>query len=270
MAKKQIKNRKKISLSEGFLDGEEELTQTAEEVAPELPQEDDPENVEPSEPNDDIEPDVDPAEEPDTDDTVPAEEDKEETGVETGVESEEETSKDTLDAIQTLTTAVQELSQKIDDMNTASQEPAEEPIEAEPALEEPAEDEGDEETSSEETSEEGESEESGSEENSSEESSEEGGEESGNEDEDFAGSDDSSEESSEEEETTSESLIKSFTEPGKALNEDSSYLIGKIYHNRFDKLEPIIMGIVKAKLRNRIDGARTEFRAQSFKQTYGK
>ena len=46
MAKKQIKNRKKISLSEGFLDGEEEVTQTAEEVAPELPQEDDPENAE--------------------------------------------------------------------------------------------------------------------------------------------------------------------------------------------------------------------------------
>ena len=262
MAKKQIKNRKKTSLSEGFLDGEEELTKTAEEVAPELPQEDDPENAEPI---DDFEPDVDPAEEPDTDDTDPAEDGEEETGVETGVEGEEETAKDTLDAIQTLTTAVQELSQKIDDMNTASQEPAEEPIEAEPALEEPAEDEGDEETSSEETSEEGESEES-----SSEESSEEGGEESGTEDEDFAGSDDSSEESSEEEETTSESLIKSFTEPGKALNEDSPYLIGKIYHNRFDKLEPIIMGIVKAKLRNRIDGARTEFRAQSFKQTYGK
>lgn len=262
MAKKQIKNRKKTSLSEGFLDGEEELTKTAEEVAPELPQEDDPENAEPI---DDIEPDVDPAEEPDTDDINPAEDDEDETGVETGVEGEEETAKDTLDAIQTLTTAVQELSQKIDDMNTASQEPAEEPIEAEPALEEPAEDEGDEETSSEETSEEGESEES-----SSEESSEEGGEESGTEDEDFAGTDDSSEESSEEKETTSESLIKSFTEPGKALNEDSPYLIGKIYHNRFDKLEPIIMGIVKAKLRNRIDGARTEFRAQSFKQTYGK
>ena len=265
MAKKQIKNRKKTSLSEGFLDGEEELTQTAEEVAPELPQEDDPENAEPSEPMDDIEPDVDPAEEPDTDDTDPAEEGEDETGVETGVEGEEETAKDTLDAIQTLTTAVQELSQKIDDMNTDKQEPAEEPIEAEPALEEPAEDEDEEETSSEETSEESESEESG-----SEESSEEGSEESGTEDEDFAGSDDSSEESSEEEETTSESLIKSFTEPGKALNEDSSYLIGKIYHNRFDKLEPIIMGIVKAKLRNRIDGARTEFRAQSFKQTYGK
>ena len=117
MAKKQIKNRKKTSLSEGFLDGEEELTQTAEEVAPELPQEDDPENAEPSEPIDDIEPDVDPAEEPDTDDTAPAEDDEEETGVETGVEGEEETAKDTLDAIQTLTTAVQELSQKIDDMN---------------------------------------------------------------------------------------------------------------------------------------------------------
>ena len=264
MAKKQIKNRKKTSLSEGFLDGEEELTQTAEEVAPELPQEDDPENAEPSEPMDDIEPDVDPAEEPDTDDTDPAEEGEDETGVETGVEGEEETAKDTLDAIQTLTTAVQELSQKIDDMNTASQEPAEEPIEAEPALEEPTEDESEEETSSEETSEESESEESG-----SEESSEEGSEESGTEDEDFAGSDDSSEESSEEEETTSESLIKAFTKPGMALNEDSPYMIGKIYQNRFDKLEPIIMGIVKTKLRNRIDGARTEFRAQAFKQTYG-
>lgn len=263
MAKKQIKNRKKISLSEGFLDGEEELTQTAEEVTPDLPPEDDPDNVVPS---DDTDPDVDPAEEPGTDDTVPAEGGEEETGVEeTGVEGgEEEAAKDTLDAIQTLTTAVQELTQKIDNMN-AAQQPAEEPTEAEPSLEEPPADddgfakEGGEETSSEETSEEG-----GSEEDS------EGGEESGTEDEDFSGSEDgSSEESSEEEGTTSESLIKTFTEPGMALNEDSPYMIGKIYQNRFDKLEPIIMGIVKTKLRNRIDGARTEFRAQAFKQTYG-
>ena len=148
----------------------------------------------------------------------------------------------------------------------AAQQPAEEPIEAEPSLEEPPADddgfaeEGGEETSGEETSEEGGSEEGG----------EEGGEESGTEDEDFSGSEDgSSEESSEEEGTTSESLIKAFTEPGMALNEDSPYMIGKIYQNRFDKLEPIIMGIVKTKLRNRIDGARTEFRAQAFKQTYG-
>lgn len=267
MAKKQIKNRKKISLSEGFLDGEEELTKTAEEVTPELPQEDDPDNVASS---DDTDPDIDPAEEPGTDDTFPEEEGEEETGVEeTGVESgEEETAKDTLDAIQTLTTAVQELTQKIDNMN-AAQQPAEEPIEAEPSLEEPPADddgfaeEGGEETSSEETSEEGGSEEGG-------EGEEEGGEESGTEDEDFSGSEDgSSEESSEEEGTTSESLIKAFTEPGMALNEDSPYMIGKIYQNRFDKLEPIIMGIVKTKLRNRIDGARTEFRAQVFKETYG-
>jgi hypothetical protein len=267
MAKKQIKNRKKISLSEGFLDGEEELTQTAEEVTPELPPEDDPDNVVP---NDDTDPDVDPAEEPGTDDTVPEEGGEEETGVEeTGVEGgEEETAKDTLDAIQTLTTAVQELTQKIDDMN-AAQQPAEEPIEAEPSLEEPPADddgfaeEGGEETSSEETSEEGGSEEGG-------EGGEEGGEESGTSEEDFSGSEDgSSEESSEEEGTTSESLIKAFTEPGMALNEDSPYMIGKIYQNRFDKLEPIIMGIVKTKLRNRIDGARTEFRAQAFKETYG-
>ena len=246
MAKKQIKNRKKISLSEGFLDGEDELTQTAEEVTPELPPEDDPDNVVPT---DDTDPDVDPAEEPGTDDTVPEEGGEEETGVEeTGVEGgEEETAKDTLDAIQTLTTAVQELTQKIDDMN-AAQQPAEEPIEAEPSLEEPsADDDG-----------------------FAEEGGEEGGEESGTEDEDFSGSEDgSSEESSEEEGTTSESLIKAFTEPGMALNEDSPYMIGKIYQNRFDKLEPIIMGIVKTKLRNRIDGARTEFRAQAFKQTYG-
>ena len=258
MAKKQIKNRKKISLSEGFLDGEDELTQTAEEVTPELPPEDDPDNVVPT---DDTDPDVDPAEEPGTDDTVPEEGGEEETGVEeTGVEGgEEETAKDTLDAIQTLTTAVQELTQKIDDMN-AAQQPAEEPIEAEPSLEEPSADDD------------GFAEEGGEEETSSEgdESSEEGGEESGTEDEDFSGSEDgSSEESSEEEGTTSESLIKAFTEPGMALNEDSPYMIGKIYQNRFDKLEPIIMGIVKTKLRNRIDGARTEFRAQAFKQTYG-
>jgi hypothetical protein len=260
MAKKQIKNRKKISLSEGFLDGEEELTKTAEEVTPELPPEDDPDNVVSTDDND---PDVDPAEEPSADDAVPEDRGEEETGIEeTGVEGgEEETAKDTLDAIQTLTTAVQELTQKIDDMN-AAQQPTEETIEAEPSLEEPpADDDGfaeedDEETSSEETSEEG----------GSEEGSEEGGEESDTSEEDYSGSEDGS---SEEEGTTSESLIKAFTEPGMALNEDSPYMIGKIYQNRFDKLEPIIMGIVKTKLRNRIDGARTEFRTQAFKETYG-
>lgn len=274
MARTQAKNRKKVSLSEGFLDGEEEEIQTAETTAPEVPPEDDPTNIPDEDPENDIsdEPEGDvPPEDTPADDTPAATED--ETGVESG---REETAQETLDALQTLTANIQELTAAVKDLKDQQAAGAEEPaadagFDDTTTLEEPpaegdtsdiSGDEGGEETS---TSTEG-----------GEETSTEGGEGEGGKGEstedntDFEGDEGGEgEETSEETSTTAEALIKSFTEPGKQLNENGPTLIGKVYNYRMDKLEPIVMGIVKSKIRNRIEGARKEFRAQAYKDQYG-
>ena len=273
MARTQAKNRKKVSLSEGFLDGEEEEIQTAETAAPEVPPEDDPTNIPDDDPETDIsdepeEGDVPPEDTP-ADDTPAATED--ETGVESG---REETAQETLDALQTLTANIQELTAAVKDLKDQQAAGAEEPaadagFDDTPLEEPPAEgetsdlsgEEGGEETSSTE----------GGEETSTEGGEGEGGEGESTEDNtDFEGDEGGEgEETSEETSTTAEALIKSFTEPGKQLNENGPTLIGKVYNYRMDKLEPIVMGIVKSKIRNRIEGARKEFRAQAYKDQYG-
>lgn len=264
MARTQAKNRKKVSLSEAFLDGEEEEIQSTETVAPEVPPEDDPENDISDEPeNSDVPPEEPAAEEPAST--------EDETGVQSG---REETAQETLDALQTLTANIQELTAAVKDLKdqqaAGGEEPAAEPSLDDTPLEEPTGDgtselppEGGEETSTE-----------GGE--GGEETSTEGGE-GGEGDEkstesnsDFEGDNsDGEEETSEETSTTAEALIKSFTAPGKQLNENGPTLIGKVYNYRMDKLEPIVMGIVKTKIRNRIEGARKEFRAQAYKDQYG-
>lgn len=253
------KNRKKLSLSEGFLDGEEAPIQSPENTEPELPEEGVPANDDPEN---------DPAEEPvEGGEPAPEEGTSEESHAEeTGVEgaSDDDVQRDQLDALQTLTTAVQELTQQIKDMQANQEqaaEPAAEPAPAEPALEEPAaEPEGEPEGGEPEGEPEGEP------------ASEDGEEKPAKSHDDFDGEEENSEEDENElppESATVESVMKELCEPGKILNENSKYMTGKIYQHRFDKLEPIIMALVKAKIKNRVDGARKEFRAQVFQQQYG-
>lgn len=247
------KNRKKLSLSEGFLDGEEAPIQSPENTEPELPEEGVPANDDPEN---------DPAEEPvEGGEPAPEGTSEESHAEETGVEgaSDDDVQRDQLDALQTLTTAVQELTQQIKDMQANQEQSAEpaEPAPAEPALEEPAaEPEGEPEG--------GEPE--------GEPASEDGEEKPAKSHDDFDGEEENSEEDENElppESATVESVMKELCEPGKILNENSKYMTGKIYQHRFDKLEPIIMALVKAKIKNRVDGARKEFRAQVFQQQYG-
>ena len=46
-------------------------------------------------------------------------------------------------------------------------------------------------------------------------------------------------------------------------------MIGKILSGRFDKLEPFVMAIVEQKIKNRIDGAKKEFRTEAYNRQYG-
>lgn len=243
MAKKQQKaTRRKTNLYEGFLDGAEDEVKTPEEAPVETSEE---EGAEGAEEESDI------AEEPVGDDELDGngdgEADDAASDEEAGVEPEGSEAEDNLqDTLQTLITAVQGLTDQIakqngeggDDESTGDDDSAGAETSDEETAE-PEEDdsdfEGDEETS---------------EESSDEESSEESSEE------------ESSDEESSDDETTNE-MLKPFYKRGKMLHEDSSYLLGKLAHYRFDKLEPVIMAIVESKIRRRIEGAKTQFRQEA-------
>lgn len=244
MAKKQQKaTRRKTNLYEGFLDGAEDEVKTPEEAPVETSEE---EGAEGAEEENDI------AEEPVGDDELDGngdgEADDAASDEEAGVEPEGSEAEDNLqDTLQTLITAVQGLTDQIakqngeggDDESTGDDDSAGAETSDEETAE-PEEDdsdfEGDEETS----------EESSDEESSDEESSDE----------------ESSDEESSDDESTNE-MLKPFYKRGKMLHEDSSSLLGKLAHYRFDKLEPIIMAIVESKIRRRIEGAKTQFRQEA-------
>ncbi len=148
------------------------------------------------------------------------------------------------DAIATLTAQIQTLT---DQMKKETGEGGEEA---------PAEE------TTEETAEPEEGEEGGEGEESSEETSEEGGEEGGEE---------TSEESSEEttDETKSEAY-NHFHKKGGILAENSGYLISYLNEGRFDKLEEKIMAVVHAKIRQKIDAAKTKLKTEAFNKKFGK
>ena len=134
-------------------------------------------------------------------------------------------------------------------------------IQTETAEEAPAESEGESETA-EETAEP----EEGAEE-SSEEGSEEGGEKTSEE-----GGEESTEETSEEapaDETKSEAYNK-YCKKGGILAENSGYLISYLNEGRYDKLEDKIMAVVNAKIRQRIDAAKTKLKTEAFNKKFGK
>ena len=246
---------KKRKLDEGFLDGEEEKPVAAEDEAPaaEEPAEEAPAEEAPAEEKAPEDTDVseEGGEETTEDDGLDDDfegETKEETGVEDGDEGQMNELKD---AIATLTAQLQTLTDQLKKTNG-------EDVGGEEA---PAEGEGESETT-EETAEP----EEGTEET-TEESGEEGGEETSEE-----GGEETSEETSEEapaDETKSEAYNK-YCKKGGILAENSGYLISYLNEGRYDKLEDKIMAVVNAKIRQRIDAAKTKLKTEAFNKKFGK
>lgn len=242
---------KKRKLDEGFLDGEEEKPVAAEDEAPaaEEPAEEAPAEEAPAEEKAPEDTDVseEGGEETTEDDGLDDDfegETKEETGVEDGDEGQMNELKD---AIATLTAQLQTLTDQLKKTNG-------EDVGGEEA---PAEGEGESETT-EETAEP---------EEGTEETTEEGGEETSEE-----GGEETSEETSEEapaDETKSEAYNK-YCKKGGILAENSGYLISYLNEGRYDKLEDKIMAVVNAKIRQRIDAAKTKLKTEAFNKKFGK
>lgn len=186
-----------------------------------------------------------------------------ETQTDDGVEKEAEDTTELKDVLTTLTTAVQALTDKIDTMNaeTGDEGGEEAPIEGgdDAAMDDFGSEEGGEEAPAE-----GEGEEAPAEGGEGEgESTEEGGEGESSE----GGEGESSEggeggENTEEapaDETKSENF-NFYHKKGQPLDEDSDYIIGKLYEDRFDKLEPFIMSALKMKIRNHIEEYKKQVR----------
>ena len=267
-------------LDEGFLDGNDDL-ETADVPSEDVSSEEEKDlSEEPSE--DDVEGGD---EQPETDSTegdAPEEEGGDnsgenmddfgegegeaETQTDDGVEKEAEDTTELKDVLTTLTTAVQALTDKIDTMNAETGDEGGEEAPAEGGEEAPAEDdfgseEGGEEAPAEETSEgedeggegEGESTEGGESEGGEGESSE------GGEGESKEGGEGESSEEAPADETKSENF-NFYHKKGQPLDEDSDYIIGKIYEDRFDKLEPFIFSALKMKIRNHIEEYKKQVR----------
>lgn len=184
-----------------------------------------------------------------------------ETQTDDGVEKEAEDTTELKDVLTTLTTAVQALTDKIDTMNaeTGDEGGEEAPVEGgdDAAMDDFGSEEGGEEAPAEEAPAEGEGNEGEGE------STEEGGEGESSE----GGEGESSEggeggENTEEapaDETKSENF-NFYHKKGQPLDEDSDYIIGKLYEDRFDKLEPFIMSALKMKIRNHIEEYKKQVR----------
>jgi hypothetical protein len=244
---------KKAHLMEGFLDGEEQKPASSEEVAAEeetktedTPAETDaPDNTDeaPAEDSNEENTDIsDEGNEPEKDDGL--DDDFEgEKSEETGTTSSDPEVAELKDAIATLTTQIQALT---DQMMKANGEDTGEKTEGE-------------ETSTEETTEE---------------VPEEGGEEGGEE----KPSEEKTEEApAESEETTEEApadetkseAYNFYCRKGKILSENSGYMISVLNEGRYDKLEDSIMTLVKAKIRQRINAAKTKLRTEAFNKKFG-
>lgn len=251
-------------LDEGFLDGNDDL-ETADVPSEDVSSEEEKDlSEEPSE--DDVEGGD---EQPETDSTevdAPAEEGgdnsgenmddfgegegESETQTDDGVEKEAEDTTELKDVLTTLTTAVQALTDKIDTMNaeTGDEGGEEAPAEGgEEANDDFDSEEGGEEAPAEEAPE-------GDEGGEGEGESTEGGEGESKE----GGEDESSEEAPADE-TKSENF-NFYHKKGQPLDEDSDYIIGKLYEDRFDKLEPFIFSALKMKIRNHIEEYKKQVR----------
>ena len=250
-------------LDEGFLDGNDDL-ETADVPSEDVSVEEENDlSEEPSE--DDIEGGD---EQPETDSTeVDASEEggdnsgenmddfgegegESETQTDDGVEKEAEDTTELKDVLTTLTTAVQALTDKIDTMNA---ETGDEGGEEAPAEDDFGSEEGGEEAPAEETSE------GGDEGGEGEGESTEGGESEGGEGESSEGGEGESSEEAPADETKSENF-NFYHKKGQPLDEDSDYIIGKIYEDRFDKLEPFIFSALKMKIRNHIEEYKKQVR----------
>lgn len=239
---------KKARLLEGFLDGEEEKPVSSEEVAAEkettdeTPKENSSEEapVEEKPAEGDSEKDIsDETSEENVDDGL--DDDFEgETKEETGTTSSDPEVAELKDAIATLTAQIQALTDQMMKANGEDTEKTEE----QPTEEVPEEN--------------------------SEEKTEENSEES-TEGEKTEGEQTEGEETTEEipaDETKSEAY-NYYCRKGNILAENSGYMISILNEGRYDKLEDSIMAVVKAKIRQRIDAAKTKLRTEAFNKKFG-
>lgn len=290
--KKWKKNHKLDEAS--FLDGEEEPTQTVDETPAETPKEEKEEtldrpveDIDISEEPDGNGDDVDNSLEIDDSEEVSTEDNKEnlndfdgegESKEDDGVKEESETTSELKDILSTLTTAIQALTDKVDNLSKP-EETSTDTIET-GSTESTGEGEGETESfddfdagdtaeaegsteGGEGSSEGGEGSSEGGEgsseggEGSSEggEGSSEGGESAPAEEEDDTPND----------ETKSEAWNK-FNKKGKILSEKSDYLVGKLVNSRYDLLEEPIMTIIRAKIRQKIEAEKQAIKNEAMKK----
>ena len=246
---------KKAQLNEGFLDGEDEKPASSDEVAAEEETTDTSTEGEGGESTETETPAGD-GEETDISDEGGEEENPDdgldddfegEKEEETGTEGGDPEIAELKDAIATLTTQIQSLTDQMVKANGGDTEEKSDEAPAEETTEEPLDEEPTEGEESESSEGEGEG--------------EEGGEEG-----------EKSEESSEEEapadETKSEAY-NHFCKKGNILSENSGYMISILNEGRFDKLEDSIMAVVKAKIRQRIEKEKTKLRTEAFNKKFG-
>lgn len=249
---------KKARLMEGFLDGEEQKPASSEEVAAEEETKDTStegeaksEETAESKPAETTEEDTDISDEggeASNEDDGLDDDFEGETAEETGTTSGDPEVAELKDAIATLTTQIQALT---DQMMKANGEDTGEKTEGEEA---PAE-ENTEETSTEEVPEE-----------SSEENTEEAPAE-GEEKTEEAPAEENTEEAPADE--TKSEAYNFYCRKGKILSENSGYMISVLNEGRYDKLEENIMAVVKAKIRQRIEAAKTKLRTEAFNKKFG-
>lgn len=244
---------KKARLMEGFLDGEEQKPASSEEVAAEEETKDtSTEGEAKSEKPADGKPADTTAEDTDISDEA-GEASKEDDGLEDDFEGEttEETGTtsgdpevaELKDAIATLTTQIQALT---DQMMKANGEDTGEKTEGdEPSAEE---------TTTEDVPEEG-----------SEEKTEEAPAE-GEKTEEAPAEENTDEAPADE---TKSEAYNFYCRKGKILSENSGYMISVLNEGRYDKLEENIMAVVKAKIRQRIEAAKTKLRTEAFNKKFG-
>lgn len=255
-----IKNKKNEPLNEGFLDGEEEIPVSSDSIDS-LPEDEAGEEVVELEdkPIEDEETDI--SEEPYVEDPE-SEEETEYDGsadenADDGVEDTPDEVSELKDAIATLTAEIQELKDTFAKSNNAASDEGEE-----------AEVIDDEDTADEDDDSEFEDD-SDSEDDSSEDDDFEGDEEDS--DEESSDDEESDDESSDDEDSDEENeAYKYFVKKGRCLSENSSFLIGKLYNNRYDKLEAPIMGIIKSKINEKIDAEKKKIRQAAYDKKFGK
>lgn len=270
-----------------FLDGEEEPVQTVDKTPSEEKPSEEEADISLEEPAEDIDISEEPSEEEgekddslEIDDTA-AEETSDDKGStedfagddtdkeDDGTKDESGSMTELKDILSTLTTAVQSLTDKIDNISNKEEEA---PAESEPAAEPAAEDTGDTESFDDFAAEEG-GEEGGESAEGGEEGSSEGGEEGGEGSSEGGeeGGESTEEAPAEEEDDTPDDTTKSeawnkFHKKGKILSEKSDYLVGKLLNSRYDMLEEPIMTIVRAKIRQKIEAEKQAIKAEALKK----